>query len=523
MPPSTRSRSTGTFDSFSRRGKPTVEISLKDEQLARISTYTSLDAIQGDVILTTDSDVRFDQLCITFVGTSHTVIERPGYAGPTIGQSSAFHTFLKLQQPIDETQYPQPRILEAGRRYTFPFTFVVPERLLPHACRHCVNHRLVHAAHTHLPPSLGDPMLAGRGSKLLDDMCPQMCQVQYQIRARLIRFEQADFAPKTIVDVGKKVRIIPATDEEPPLDVSGDSREFCMRKEKTVKKGALRKRTGRIAIAAAQPKAFRLPPVRSAISETTQPSTMVKLHIRFDPENELQAPPRLGSLWTKLRVNTFYSTAPSSDFPVKSSGIAWDLHQGVYSDSVCLASRCVASASWEKHTQSPSASPCDSRRSSINSTCTTASSFLPGPTACFAGKMYYTATVLVPISLPAHKTYMPTFHSCLTSRTYSLNICLSFNPPNVGPFTTHQTLSLRIPVQVTGAESLAEAVSRGEEANADLVDEFFTPRTLTPPPHEYVEQARFDRMIRPSDMVSAPPEYVPPPLLGRGFGSVAVA
>ncbi|KMU79387.1 hypothetical protein CISG_07791 [Coccidioides immitis RMSCC 3703] len=509
MPSSLESRSTGTFNSITRKGRPSVEITLDGDvssQSRGINTYTTLDPIEGKVVISADTDVRFDQIHISFIGAARTLIERPGYAGPTVGQSSAFHAFLRLTQPIEESQYPQPRVLEAGRKYSFPFTFVVPERLLPHACKHEVNHPQIQAAHTHLPPSLGGHTLAGRGaSKLLDDMCPQMCQIQYKIRARVARFDlPEDQPPKTLVEVVRKVRIVPATDEEPPLDVADSNEEFRMRSEKIVKKGTLRKKFGRIAVAAAQPKPFRLPSVHSESSENVSPATMATLHVRFDPDHEHQTPPKLGCLWTKLKVNTFFGIEPWSDFPSRSSKLAWNYNKGVYTDTLCLASRCVASATWQKHTTSapPSPSSCSSsRRSSIQSNWTDGS--LVGPTACFTGNTYYTATVLVPISLPSHKAYAPTFHSCLISRTYSLDISLSYNPSSSSTFTTRQTISLCIPVQVTGQESLTAVVAnRAREASAQsaAADEFFTPRVITPPSPEYVGQARLE--------ASAPPEYL---------------
>ena len=39
---------------------------------------------------------------------------------------------------------------------------------------------------------------------------------------------------------------------------------------------------------------------------------------------------------------------------------------------------------------------------------------------------YYTARVVVPIDLPkSDKTYVPSFHTCLVSRIYSLDIALA--------------------------------------------------------------------------------------------------
>ncbi|KAK2861251.1 hypothetical protein FQN49_004396 [Arthroderma sp. PD_2] len=507
MSASLASRS-AAFEPWAKRSAPRVKITLKDQPPSGVCSYTTLDTIEGEATFISDVDTCFEQISITFLGTSRTLIERPGSAGPTVGRSSAFHTFLRLVQPIDEGDYPQPRILEAGREYTFPFTFVVPERLLPQSCTHRTNHPQVHHAHTNLPPSAGDPMLAGDGNILLDDLMPQMVQIQYTIRAKLLKSNPASGTLRTVVDQGKKVRIIPATDVEPPLDVSDNSVEYRLRSEKSVKRGALRGKLGRIAMAAQQPKPFHLPPIHHPGSEETAtseeqetPSTMVKVHIRFDPADENQKPPRLNTLWTKLKVLTYFASDPWKDYATRETMPNWSLNHGLYPETVPLATRCIASVPWTKHSGdanstfcSPASSTTDlslntpmssaptSRRGSVQSTCSIDSSHI-GPTAAYAGSTYYTCTILAPITLPKTKAFVPTFHSCLTSRTYALDMSVSILTPNTS--LTVPQLSIRIPVQVAGAESLAKAVSlRGD--NVQSTDAFFTPRSISPPPVEYM-------------------------------------
>ncbi|EEQ32648.1 hypothetical protein McanMca71_007795 [Microsporum canis] len=499
------------FEPWTKRSALRVEITLKDQPVSGICSYTTLDTIEGEATFISDVDTRFEQISITFLGTARTLIERPGSAGPTVGRSTAFHPFLRLVQPIDESDYPQPRILEAGRRYTFPFTFVVPERLLPQSCAHKTNHPQVQYAHTNLPPSAGDPMLAGDGNILLDDMVPQMVQVQYTIRAKLLKYNPSSDTLRTVIDQGKKVRIIPATDVEPPLDVSENSVEYRLRNEKSVRRGALRGKLGRIAMAAAQPKPFHLPPVHHPGSEdivTSEeqetPSTMVKVHIRFDPADENQKPPRLNTLWTKLKVFTYFASEPWKDFAARTNMPNWSLNHGMYADTVPLATRCIASVPWTKHSgeanstfcspassttnlsiETPLSSAPTSRRGSIQSTASIDSS-QPGPTAAYAGSTYYTCTILAPITLPKTKAFLPTFHSCLASRIYALDLSISVLTPNTS--LTVPQLSIRVPVQIAAAESLAEAVAlRGD--NIQNTESFFTPRSISPPPAEYVGRA----------------------------------
>ncbi|PGH36442.1 hypothetical protein GX50_00778 [[Emmonsia] crescens] len=533
MATSITSRNSSAFDALPRRSKLSVMITLKNQQPSPINSYTTLDKIDGEVKITSDHDVRFENLSIAFEGTSRTVIEPPGVSSPAIGRYSAFHTFLRLVQPIHEPQYPQPRIIEAGRTYTFPFTFVVPERLLPSSCHHKRSHPQVHAAHTLLPPSLGDPSISGNGSTLLDDMAPQMTQIQYAIRAQVFKASPADASLKVVVDAKRKVRVIPAMDQAPPLSVSDDSEEYRMRKEKDVKKGALRGKLGRIVMAAAQPKAIPVPAsATTARSPESIPSTMATVHLRFDPTNEDQQPPRLNRLWTKLKVNTFFAAEPWTDIASKSSSLNWTLNRGVYTETVPLASRCVASAAWQKHT-SPSTSPFSSaasslyRRDSFQSASSVES--LTGPSAGYAGETYYTASILVPISLPSTRTYLPTFHSCLSSRTYALEISLSYHTPS--PNLTVPTLAIRLPVQISTTESLADAsAERGMPKRvSNTGDEFFTPRSIAPPQGDFIERSstlmigpgrgRSDTLASTVSATSnmAPPEYsnVPSPLARR--------
>ncbi|KAK2748090.1 hypothetical protein FQN57_001213 [Myotisia sp. PD_48] len=531
------------LENWGRRSMPKVEITLKDQSPLRINSYTTLDAIEGTATFTVEADTPFDQISIIFLGTSRVLIERAGTATASVGRSSAVHTFLRLTQPIDPADIPEPRILRAGRPYTFPFTFVVPEHLLPNSCSHPTNHPCVIANHLTIPPSLGDPMLAGNGVTLLDDMSPDMSRIEYAIRAKLSDIGP-DGSPRTLIDKPKKVRIIPATDDEPPLSIDDQSTLYSLRKEKTVKRGTLRGKLGRIAIAAAQPKPLRLSPLYvhrdqnqdQAGDQSTQgddsPSTMARVHVRFDPAKEDQKPPRLGQLWAKLKVDTYFASEPWRDVPTRQACPSWSAKHGVYSETVSLASRCMASVTWTKHTPSSSASPPPhselfppsgsssrssstsdlGRRGSVQSTTSSIDSSYTGPTAAYHGATYYTTTLLVPITLPTKKAFLPTFHSCLISRTYTLDLCLSYHPPNAKFVVPN--LGLRIPLQLAGPESLAEAVAE-RAANVQDTDMYLTPRTISPPRVEYSEQAQpllfMNRAPSISDMFVPDDEFEAPP------------
>ena len=413
---------------------------------------------------------------------------------PTIpGRAEATHRFLKLTQPIDESLLPQPRIAAAGKTYTFPFTFVVPNQLLPKACPHKTASDHVRETHLQLPPSLGDPELAGHGGTLLDDLAPEMSRITYRINVKVIQYRDSDGAAVVLADKMKKVRVKPAFDEQPPLNIDPKDDEYRLRQEKTIRKGLFKGKLGTLVMESTQPKALRIPGARSTTAGPI--TTMAQVLLRFDPVNEAARPPRLNALATKLKVATFYASAPRHAFPSRAS-MGIDLTQGYYSESVPLSTLSVASAQWTQHppsasstTTSAAANAADlTRRDSGISDCSStaspsSSSSIPHPSKSHhASQSFYTAKILVPITLPASKNFVPTFHTCLISRVYSLNLHLSVHGPGVGD----SSLTLKVPVQIAadGSEEGSAVLwaSRAEEMARAEADGMWEPRSVAPPP-----------------------------------------
>ncbi|KAL1962185.1 hypothetical protein VTN77DRAFT_531 [Rasamsonia byssochlamydoides] len=513
MPASLITRGASTLESLSRRSRLKIDIDLIGQNTGFVASYTTLDKIEGVVTVHADQDTNFHSVEITFEGTSRTSVERPATPGHPVNRPSAFHTFLKLRQPIDETSYPEPRVFKSRRLHKFPFTFVVPAQLLPQSCTHSICNQHLRHAHTQLPPSFGDPMLASDGQSLLDDLAPQMTQISYIIRVCVKRLSADGSKPKTLMAVAKKVRIIPASVEQPPLEIASNSDDYCLRKEKDVRKGLLRGKMGRLVMAASQPKPLQLRPPGS---DSTDVSTAVTVHLRFDPEGD-ELPPRLGTLWSKLRASTFFATIPWTEFPSKSPALAWNTARGIYSETVPLSSLCVASAQWEHHTN-PAAGR--SRRGSSQSS--SSAETMTGPSASYAGKTFYTASIIVPVSLPKGKAFVPTFHSCLVSRVYTLELAVSYHTPNTSVIAP--SLSLKIPIQITSAhrDNADDLVDMADIAISQMQveEEFFRPRSIAPPSAEYLERADFLLRVRNSyaesttttssfdaGSVMQPPEY----------------
>ena len=469
---------TGTLASYARKitqnGRPDMEIILDDHSEEKI--YTTLDALSGKVEITAPNSARFDEIQITLEGFVKTYVENLS-PHTTRARTTAVHSFLKLTMPIRDADYPQPRIAEAGRTYAFPFNFVVPEQLLPRACSHKCNTEHVHNAHLQLPPSMGD-----REVSMQDDLAPEMSKVQYVIKVRVVRTKEQDNKEVVLVEGLKKLHIVPAQAELPPMNILTGNLDYVLSKTKTLRKGVFSGKLGKITVSASQPSAIILPSPSSGVA--MPPTAMATLNLRFDPHDSSSQPPRLGGLTTKITASTFYAARPAEYLPSRYTTVAqFEAVRGVYDTSVSLSSRCVEAVSWTKHKPAPAYTRRNSASSSSSSDCSDRSSEEKPKD----GSEYYSATVLVPITVPSSKTWIPTFHSCIVSRTYSIDLNLTIHTPGSGVPSTNVSLHLPIQIAAEGNQNKRASLTAAEAA-AELADaeEFLRPRVIEVPSPEHV-------------------------------------
>jgi len=433
--------------------------------------YSTFDALSGRVEITAPHNARFDEIQITLEGTVKTFVENLSPTS-TRSKTTALHKFLKLVMPIAEADYPQPRIAEAGRTYTFPFNFVIPDQLLPRACTHNCVAEHVHDAHLQLPPSMGD-----RDVSPQDDFAPDMSKVQYAIKVRVVRNREVDNREVILVEGLRKLHIVPVVAEEPPMNIGDGDEEYTLSKKKSLKKGVFSGKLGKITVSAAQPSAIVLPAPSSESS--TPANTMATINLRFDPRESSSQPPRLGGLTTKLKVSTFYAARPTKAIPTHRNTLSqFEQLRGVYDQSICLSSRCVESVAWTKHTPAPAYT----RRDSATSASSSDDSDNVHTSNPKDNGLYYSATILVPITLPASKTWIPSFHNCITSRTYTIDLNLTIHTPGTG--VPASTVALHVPLQIAAAgDHSRRRTLTAEEAAAELAgaDEYLTPRVIEMP------------------------------------------
>ncbi|CAO1605488.1 hypothetical protein XANCAGTX0491_009005 [Xanthoria calcicola] len=484
------------------KDKPRLTITLTDgQQDAFVPSYTTMDEIKGYVTLTPQVETKIDNIYITFECIVKTHVERVGTASATTARSEGFTPALRLVQPIPETAMPESGRVDPGKTYTFPFEFCVPEGLLPKTCEHTIDNHVVRQAHLQLPPTLGDPMAAVWGKTMMDDMASEGSIVSYSVRVRLISGRDEKTGKHLfIAEENKKVRVVPAVPEHPPLAVlEGKQDDYRLRKEKPLKKGTFQKRIGTLVMESAQPRALQLPPLRC---ENPCPvTTLATIRLRFDPASPEAQPPRLGSLVTKLKVATFYASKPMRDIPKRSTDFHYSSDNGLYVESVPLSSRCVESATWVKHTprDNPRREPTPPRDSTL-----AGSPVVPAPSlATLApsesykeGEDYYTTYLVVPITLPGkvegnthRKIFVPTFYTCLVARVYALDLTLSCHTP--GASVTVPEMHLKLPVQVSAAPNpdARPRISQGE-AEAIARRESLHLGHIAPPIPAYTEEAQ---------------------------------
>jgi hypothetical protein len=301
-----------------------------------------------------------------------------------------------------------------------------------------------------------------------------------------VQRREADGTYPVLGEKMRKVRIKPAFEEQPPVNLDPSDRDFRPRQEKAIRKGLFKGKLGTLTAQSAQPKPLVIPGARTVNDGSI--TTKAKILLRFDPADEQNTPPKLGSLVTKIKVSTYYASAPRANFPSRAT-LGYDLTQGLYQETINLSSLCIASATWEKQDKAANPSPENNnvRRDSgcsTDSSSDAAQSFSNGILTAsknYKGGSFYTAHINVPVTLPNNKNFLATFHTCLISRTYTLNFNISAHAPGVSDPSVH----IKVPIQVcadgsaSGIETArvrsAEAVSR-MEANSLLM-----PRSIAPP------------------------------------------
>ncbi|KAB5523944.1 hypothetical protein GE09DRAFT_1153157 [Coniochaeta sp. 2T2.1] len=477
------SDNSGLAEAYTRLTFPKSSIVINLDNHYKHKVYTSSSPVTGNVTIVTQRDVRFDSVQILLVGNSKTRVD--GVNSPR----EVTHTFLKMTMPVPESSYPVPRILENGHTYTIPFNFVIPNYLTMHACNHQVLHDQLQDHHILLPPTMG--------GWAKDDMAPEMAKVEYSIKARVFRQPDLGSHKIKVMEGFQSIMVLPTSAEQPPLNISSCDKLYTLTKTKTLRKSLLSSKLGRITAEAIQPPAASLLPDARSITGTT-----AQVELKFDPASADVVPPKITGVSAKVVAHTYYSAGAIASFPNMAD---WSKQfgtekRGSYQTSVHLPAPALGKTRWSQHlsstvrrdsgygTDEPSSPGEDDalRRSSVASGKSKSSS-----KSSSSSPIYHTTTLQIPIdlsTLAAKKTPIPTFHSCITSRVYALQLSVSYSCGSSGVSTLSLSLPLQIVVEPDSSlrypmEDLPSFETAVQEAEAD---EMMRPRYIHVPDQQYI-------------------------------------
>ncbi|KAK9376885.1 uncharacterized protein V1513DRAFT_423314 [Lipomyces chichibuensis] len=373
--------------------------------------YTVGDCLSGAVILKPKNDTEFAEIYIALEGTAKSWNES---ASVVCGRVDAKDTFLKMSSPVQEDDYPSPKIFRAGVTYKFNFSFVLPEHLLESHCDRVLCHR-------HLPSTLGDPNMRSE----LDDCSPNMARITYQIIGKVFNTKDnssrksvpytASTPIAVIAAYMSDIRNIPHShykDQEVSFTSGGSIRFY--RTAKTLKKGIIGRSTiGNLALELSVLKPFvylknESIPLLLGLSYS---------HLANVKKSDIVIP-NVESVSVKLRVYTYFTTVPMTYIPHPKSR-AVDARLGLYQESFTIANYTFTAPTqleWAKESDT-----------------------------------HYSFNATIPLTQPKHRALVPNFWSCLIGRQYEAEVTVKLSGSGA------QTIGLKIPIEVT-TDKIADQV-----------------------------------------------------------------
>jgi hypothetical protein len=460
---------------------PKTNMMIHIENHYQSKIYTTSSTVSGHVEVSVSSDMRFDMLQILLLGTSKT------HVGAVNVPQATSHTFLKLMMPIPDSYYPIPRRFEAGRTHLIPFHFVIPQHLTLNACSHRVPNDALKDHHMRLPPSVGN------WDK--DDLAPDMSRITYSVRARVYR-EDVEGKSAKVMETSRDIKVLPIVAEDAPLSITKQDKMYVVSKSKTLRKSMFSSKFGKVTISANQP----APAMISSDGHSITPTT-AQLDLVFEPTSGEPQPPKITGITSKITAVTYYSAGGINQYPnlkdwARSFGADG---RGAYSNSLSLPSTPIEHGTWKRHLAAQVRR--DSGYSSeLHSDCEPSPVGQHTPSSSNDGQKrhhnkggapyYYATKVQVPVQLPAtKKQFIPTFHSCITSRVYVLWMTVTLS----ALAGMSSTVTVGVPLQIgvspgEGSRVDATGLPTFEAAMEDAaleVDTFLQPRHIFPPHVEF--------------------------------------
>ncbi|RSL69277.1 hypothetical protein CEP53_002309 [Fusarium sp. AF-6] len=412
-----------------------IEISVNRHFESKV--YTSGSSVTGTVTITPPTDLSFDTLEVVFNGSTSTLVQMLQREAPR-----ATHTFLELKMPVPEDSLPESGVLLAGLPYTIPFSFVIPYQLPSASCKN--RNPVIRDRHLQPPPTIG--------SWEHDDLAIHSITVEYAVKAKITLKDKLDKKgnPETI-QARHGIKVMPFFPEQPPLHIHPANPNYQLSQEKLVRKDLLSAKIGHLRVSAVQPD-----PVILSADKLRPSEASVSVELEFWPTSSKVAPPEVYAKAASLQASTHYSTGHINFLPDQHKhpmGVPNPILTYFIDDAVVLNKQ--EKLEWEQHPSSGENSRRGSEYSNESQESAGASSNRSRRSSrsddiIKTASIKHKATLKVPVELPSpdRKVLLPTFFSCLVSRTYTIRIILT-----TGPHGSSLALTLPLQIAVEGCNS----------------------------------------------------------------------
>lgn len=415
-------------------------------------TFTTLECFTGTLEVKASVDTAFDRLDIKLIGTSRTYGRRVVPQAPNARTVTTAHRFLELNQPNMHLHFPEYKIFKAGCTYQFAFQFAIPERMLPATCRHTVFSPCVHDLHTLMPPSFGDSAFGG-----IVDYAPRHVSIKYRVVARLHQLTDSG-DHRVVGNCSERVRFVPLNSTR-TSDVEDWDPDRRTHEEMSLRK-FWNKPTGKLVISSVQASPFQIKDIHSGIW-CGELRGRVYMNLEFQPTHEGAKPPTRIDLDAIFRAETVSAVIPLPQLPSSSpwAGPEIDKHT---SPSIILSCQPLGGIEWILESQgiTPPPAECPIYEKSPSS---------PQAYPDTYSKPYYSARIEASLSTMLGFSMAPTFHSCLFSRMYQVEMRLGVRG---SVFEFAPAIRFKVPVQVVREKSVIRRDSMVEprDSTEDIVE-----------------------------------------------------
>ncbi|KAJ9414845.1 hypothetical protein QL093DRAFT_2593410 [Fusarium oxysporum] len=243
-------------------------------------------------------------------------------------------------------------------------------------------------------------------------------------------------------------RVMPFLPEQPPLHIVPGSARFMLSQEKSIRKDILSSKLGYIRASARQPK-----PVVISANKLQPSNCQLSVDLEFWPTSKKAAPPEICGKSAAIKASTYYSTGHISFLPDQHNNpsVTPNPILSFVLDENATVNQALMLV-WEPVSVSSSEPPLTSSRRGFKSN-----------DIIKTESPRHTATLPISITLPSpdNKILLPTFYSCLISRTSILEVVLAARSHG-------SSFTLRLPLQVAvdGNETDTNSIPAYEQFQA---------------------------------------------------------